>query len=213
MNDTVLAGAALPVASIPVDFDVAIEVASHEALIRQTYKDGVGKLTWCVGMTNATGHRVERCICKPRPLQHCMNIFAWALSNYAAGVRRAFAGYKLTKAQFAAAMSFHWNTGAIERALWVDLWKQGKVDESWAAIMNWHNPSEVTGRREKVRDLFFDGDGTMTEYTRLTKKMTPVWSSATRINVTAELRVAFAEVEAPFSTRRRSRTCCPRCRR
>jgi lysozyme len=106
---TVPAGSALPA----VDFDVAMEVASHEALIRQTYRDSVGKLTWCVGMTNATGHRVDRYIGKPASLQHCMNIYAWALTNYAAGVYRAFKGHQLTKAQFAAALSSHWNTGAI----------------------------------------------------------------------------------------------------
>src|SRR5690554_6331906 len=96
-----------------VDHEVALEVACHEALVRQTYKDSVGVLTWCVGMTNATGHTVERYIGKPASLQHCMNIYAWALDRYADGVRRAFKGTPLTKAQFAAALSFHWNTGAI----------------------------------------------------------------------------------------------------
>lgn len=180
-----------------VDFDVAMEVASHEALIRQTYKDSVGVLTWCVGMTNATGHTVERYIGKPASVQHCMNIYAWALGNYAAGVYRAFKGHKLTKAQFAAALSFHWNTGAIEKASWVKLWKAGDIDGARKAIMNWVTPKEITGRREKERDLFFDGkwsnDGRMTEYTRLTGKMTPVWSSARKIDVSAELRAAFGQ--------------------
>lgn len=49
-----------------VDFNVAMEVAAYEALVRQTYKDSKGVLTWCVGMTNATGHRVERYIGKPQ---------------------------------------------------------------------------------------------------------------------------------------------------
>ncbi len=180
-----------------VDADVALEVASHEAIIRQTYKDSVNKLTWCVGMTNATGHNVERYIGNPAPLQHCMNIYAWALKNYAAGVYRAFAGHDLTKAQFAAALSFHWNTGAIERASWVKLWKQGKIAEARKAIMNWVTPPEIRGRREKERDLFFDGkwsnNGTMTEYTRVRSNMSPDWSSAKRIDVSAELRKAFAK--------------------
>lgn len=180
-----------------VDFDVAMEVASHEALIRQTYKDSVGVLTWCVGMTNATGHTVERYIGKPATLQHCMIIYAWALNNYAAGVRRAFKDHKLTKAQFAAALSFHWNTGQIENASWVKLWKAGDIAGARNAIMNWVTPKELKGRREKERELFFDGkwsnDGRMTEYTRLTAKMTPVWSSAIKIDVTAELRAAFGQ--------------------
>lgn len=180
-----------------VDFEVAMEVASHEALIRQTYKDSVGIKTWCVGMTNATGHTVERYIGKPASLQHCMNIYAWALGNYAAGVYRAFKGHKLTKAQFAAALSFHWNTGAIERAEWVKLWKAGDIAGAKKAFMNWVSPPEIKGRRKKERDLFFDGkwsnDGRMTEYTRLTAKMTPVWSSAIKIDVSKELRAAFGK--------------------
>lgn len=190
--NTMLLGVALPA----VDFDVAMEVASHEALIRQTYKDSIGKLTWDVGMTNATGHTVERYIGKPASLQHCMNVYVWALRNYAVGVYRAFKGHTLSKAQFAAALSFHWNTGAIETATWVKLWKAGDVAGAKLAIMNWDNPPEIEGRRRAERDLFFDykwtNDGTMTEYTRLTKKMRPVWSSAIKINVSKELRAAFA---------------------
>lgn len=182
-----------------VDYDAAMEVASHEALIRQTYKDSIGKLTWCVGMTNATGHTVERYIGKPASLQHCMNVYAWALQNYAAGVYRAFKGHAISKAQFAAALSFHWNTGAIERAHWVKLWKAGKVAEAKLAIMEWDNPPEIADRREAERDLFFDhkwtNDGKMTEYTRLTSSMTPVWKSAIKIDVSKELRAAFANDE------------------
>jgi lysozyme len=73
-----------------IDYAVAMEVAAHEALLRQTYKDSENVLTWCVGMTNATGHRVERYIGKPQTLQHSMNIYAWVLTNYAEQVREVF---------------------------------------------------------------------------------------------------------------------------
>lgn len=179
-----------------VDYDVAMEVASHEALIRQTYLDSAGVKTWCVGMTNATGHTVERYINNPASLQHCMNVYAWALDRYAAGVRKAFAGHVLTKAQFAAALSFHWNTGAIGKAAWVKHWKAGRIAAARKAFMNWNKPPEIKKRREKERDLFFGGkwsnNGTMTEYTGITARMTPAWSSAKRIDVSKELRAAFA---------------------
>ncbi len=68
-----------------------MEVAAHEALARQTYKDSAGALTWCVGMTNATSHRVEHYIGKPQSVQHCMGMYAWALTNYAAPIIRRFA--------------------------------------------------------------------------------------------------------------------------
>lgn len=178
-----------------VDYEVALEVASHEAIIRQTYKDSVGVLTWSVGLTGATGHTVDRYINNPQPLQHCLNIYVWALRKYADDVDRAFAGHKLTKAQFAAALSFHWNTGRIGTAAWVKHWKAGRIADAKRAFMAWNKPKEIIGRREKERDLFFDGkwsnNGTMTEYTRLTKNMTPVWSSARKIDVSKELRAAF----------------------
>lgn len=179
-----------------VDQRVALEVASHEALVRQTYKDSVGVNTWNVGMTNATGHRVERYIGKPASLQHCMNLYAWALVMYAAAVIEMFKGRPLTQAQFAAALSFHWNTGAIKRASWVRYWLRGDDEAARKAFMNWVTPSEIAKRRAKERDLFFDGkwsnDGTMLEFTRVRPNMTPDWGSGRRINVAEELRAAFA---------------------
>jgi GH24 family phage-related lysozyme (muramidase) len=182
--------------SLVVDYDVALEIASHEAIVRQAYKDSVGKWTWSAGLTSATGHDVERYIGKPQTLEKCLAVYAWALENYAEEVRKAFAGYSLTKAQFAGALSFHWNTGAIKRASWVKLWKAGDIAGARKAFMEWNKPAEIIPRRQKECDLFFNckwsNDGTMIEYTRLTSKSTPVWSSAKRINVEKELRAAFA---------------------
>lgn len=182
--------------ALAVDYDVAMEVASHEAIIRQAYKDSKGIWTWSVGLTSATGHVVERYIGKPQSLEHCLRVYVWALDNYADEVRRAFAGTALTKAQFAAALSFHWNTGQIGKASWVKLFKAGKIAEARKAFMNYSKPKEIIPRRQKERDLFFDGKwsnaGTMTEYTKLTAKSTPQWSSAKRINVSKELRAALA---------------------
>jgi GH24 family phage-related lysozyme (muramidase) len=191
MAQTVSLGAAHPA----VDFDVAMEVASHEALIRQTYKDSVGKLNlvrrhdqrnWSQGRTL---YRQTR---RLAALHLCLGA-----GNYAAGVHRAFKGHKITTAQFAATLSFHWNTGEIETASWVKLWKAGDVAGAKKAIMHWVTPPEIAGRRKKERDLFFDGkwsnDGRMTEYTQLTAKMTPMWSSAVKVDVSVELRKAFAK--------------------
>ena len=200
-NANGVTGSVSPRYSSRVDADVALEVASHEALIRQAYKDSVGVWTWCVGMTNATGHNVERYIDRPADLQHCMDLYAWALTRYADQVETAFAGVTISKAQFAAALSFHWNTGGIGRAAWVKHFRAGNVAAARTAFMAWNKPPEIVGRRGKERDLFFDGkwsnNGTMTEYTRLTSRYTPVWSSGIRINVGAELRRAFGAPTAP----------------
>jgi lysozyme len=190
-------GRALSAGWTAVDSDVALEIAAHEALIRQAYKDSQGVWTWGVGLTSASGHGVERYIGKPQPLIHCLAVYAWALNRYAEAVRAAFNGYPLTKAQFTAALSFQWNTGAIGRASWVKHWKAGDIAKARAAFMEWNKPASIIGRREKERDLFFDGKwsntGTITEYTRLTSKNTPDWSSAVRINIRQELKAALGE--------------------
>jgi len=180
-----------------VDADVALELASHEGLVRQAYKDSVGVLTWSIGVTNASGHKVDRYIGKPQPLEHCLAVYVWLLEQkYLPAVLRAFKGRTLTKAQLAAALSFHYNTGAIERATWVKLWLAGDIAGARKSIMDWSKPAEIIPRRQKERDLFFDGkwsnDGRITEYTRVTSKMAPDWSSARRIDARAAMEAALS---------------------
>ncbi|WP_371346451.1 glycoside hydrolase family protein [Ancylobacter sp. IITR112] len=187
-----------------VDDDVALEVASHEGLVRQTYKDSKGIPTWSIGVTSASGHDVDRYVGKPQPLEHCLAVFAWLLENkYAPAVRKAFGSRTLTQAQFAAALSFHYNAGAISRASWVKKWLAGDIAGARKAFMDWRKPAEIIPRREKERDLFFDGkwsnDGKITEYTRLTGKMTPDWGSARRVDARAALKAALASA-APAPT-------------
>lgn len=170
---------------------VALEVAHHEAVVRQAYKDSVGVWTWSVGLTDATGHSVRRYIGNPQSLEFCLDIYIWALNNYADAVREAFAGHDLTEEQFAAALSFHWNTGAIKRASWVKHWKAGNIPAARKAFMNWTKPPEIKERREAERDLFFKGiwhnTGTMPEYTRVTKSGNIVWSSRVDRDVKATI--------------------------
>lgn len=179
-----------------LDYDVAMEVAGHEAIVRQAYRNPGDVWTWSIGLTSATGHDVERYIGKPQSLDHCLRVYAWALDNYADAVRRVFAGVSITKAQFAAACSFHWNTGDIEKATWVKLFKAGKIAAAKKAFMNYSKPASIIGRRKAERDLFFDGKwsnkGTITEYTRVKASGAIDWSSGKRINVEKEMRAALA---------------------
>ncbi|BCB18072.1 hypothetical protein [Bosea sp. ANAM02] len=175
---------------------VALETASHEGLVRQTYRDSKNVLTWSIGVTNASGHNVDRYIGNPQPMERCLAIYAWLLeTRYAPDVREVFARKPLTEAQFAAALSFHWNTGAIKSATWPKLWLAGDIAAAKKAFMSWNKPAEIVERRQKECDLFFVGkwsnDGRITEYTRVTAKMTPDWASAKRIDVRAALAVAL----------------------
>lgn len=125
-------------ATLPAyDFDVAMEVASHATLIRQTFRDLVGVLTWCVGMTNA---RAKRSIARSgnRPVLHCLNLRAWALGRMPL---RSIAPSRATNSpRLRSAMrSRSTGTWAIERASGVKLWKAGDVSGAEKA-MNWLTP-------------------------------------------------------------------------
>ncbi len=170
---------------------IALEIAAHEGLVRQTYLDSVGVPTWSVGLTRATGHDVRRYWGKPQPLERCLGVYVWALDNYADAVRAEFAGHDLTEAQFGGALSFHWNTGAIRSATWPDLWKAGKTASARRSFLSWRKPPEIIERRKKDAALFFDGKwsstGFVPEYTRLTRRKTPDWNSRVLTDVSEAL--------------------------
>lgn len=167
--------------------NIAMEIIGHEAIVRQAYKDSIGTWTWSVGLTSAAGHKVERYIGNPQPLERCLEVYLWALDNYADDVRALFKERDLTEAQFGAALSFHWNTGALLTASWVAPFKAGDMADAERRFMFWNKPPEIVPRRRAEADLLFRGvwsnDGKATEYTRLKPNHTPDWSSAIRIDV------------------------------
>lgn len=176
---------------------MCLEIAHHEALVRQAYYDSAGVLTWSIGITSASGHRVERYIGQPQTVRRCLEVYVWLLrTKYLPQVLDAM-GPDLSEAQLAAALSFHWNTGEIGKATWVRRWRDGDVPGAERAIMWYVTPAALRPRREAERDLFFRGiwsnDGTVPEYTRLTAKRTPVWASRIERDVTAELAELLSE--------------------
>lgn len=176
----------------PLTYKIAVEVASHEAIIRQAYKDSVNVWTWSAGLTSMSGHKVERYIGNPQTMRRCLEVYIWALDNYADVVRSVFEGVELSEHEMGGALSFHWNTGAIARATWAKRFKAGDRAGARQAFMNYRKPEAIIPRREKERDLFFDGKwsgkGRVVEYTRLTSRHTPIWSSAVNVDVSAMLR-------------------------
>ena len=173
---------------------VALELLHHEAIVREAYKDSVGVWAWGVGVTNASGHEVyPRYKDNPQSLERVLEIFVWLLkTKYGPDVKAAFGGRDLTEEQFAAALSFHYNTGAIGVADWVDTWLSGQVDKARAEIMNWRKPASIIGRRTAERDLFFSGvwsqTGLTTEYPVAKPSYAPKWSGAKKIDVREALR-------------------------
>lgn len=175
---------------------VALEIVTHEAIVLEAYRDSVGVWTWGVGVTDASGHAVGRYKDAPQTVAHVLKVFAWLLrEKYLPDVLRAFDGFPLTEAQTAAALSFHYNTGAIGRASWVGLAKAGRVDAAKASFMEWRNPPEIVERRRKERDLFFDGKWSQTGKVLILPVSKPSYHPNFRggrsVDISADLAEAF----------------------
>lgn len=186
---------------------ILLEVAEHEGLVLEAYRCSAGVLTWGFGVTNASGHRVERYDTanggKRSTIERAVEVFEWLLrTRYLPQVQAAFRGRALTEVQLAAALSFHWNTGGIAQADWVQSFLLGRRERAWAEFMNWSRPREIIGRRKAERALFFDGrwsqDGVVTIYDRVNPRepRNPVWSTARQIDIKDEVRAALRKAGA-----------------
>lgn len=135
----------------------AMELIGHEAIVLTPYYDSVGVLTWGVGHTAMAGEPLPSLLWgKPGEISEAIRVFRKDVERYAAQVRLAFK-VPLTQEQFDAAVSFHFNTGAISRAGWVKKFNAGDVAGARKAFMDWRKPAEIIPRRTKERDLFFNG--------------------------------------------------------
>lgn len=149
---------------------IALELIAHEGIVTQAYKDSVGVWTWSVGITDASGHKVyPRYKDKPQPLEHCIGVYLWLLrEKYLPPVLTAFGSYDPTEAELGAALSFHWNTGAIARASWIKRFVGGDRAGARNAILDWARPASLLARRRLEQALFFEGkwsgDGTALVY-------------------------------------------------
>ncbi len=139
---------------------IALELIAHEGIVTEAYKDSVGVWTWSVGITDASGHKVfPRYKDKPQPLEHCIGVYLWLLrEKYLPPVLAAFGPHDPNEAELGAALSFHWNTGAIARASWIGRFVNGDVAGARKAMLDWARPASLLARRRKEQKLFFDGE-------------------------------------------------------
>lgn len=180
----------------PITERVLKEILHHEAIVQEAYFDSVGKLTWGVGVTSASGHSVERYKDNPQSLERCIEVYVWLLrEKYLPAVREAFAGYQLTEWQWAASLSFHWNTGAIKTASWVKSWKDGDTAKAIEEFMNWSKPAEIIPRRRAERDLFFHGkwagNGLTTVWPVKKPSYSPDWKNGRKVDVSQAVKEAL----------------------
>jgi len=179
---------------------IVAELLHHEGLVREAYRDSAGIWTWSVGITDASGHRVGRYRDNPQSIEHCLEVFVWLLTTrYLPAVLAAFGTHAPSEAQLAAAISFHWNTGAIARATWLKRFLAGNAGEAQSTFLDWCRPPEVLPRRRCERDLFFDarwsGDGGVLLYDVGKPGYRPV--NPRRIQVAPQLAALMAAASEP----------------
>jgi lysozyme len=195
-DDPVPCAAPAKVLNERLNVKVISELMHHESIIREMYKDSVGVETWSAGLTAASGINVRQYKDNPATLQVCIDAVIDRLRKvYVPRVLEAFKGKNLTEAQFAAALSFDYNTGAVTRADWVKHWMNGHTDVAYKSIMNWKSPPEIIGRREAERELFFKGTWSQDGKTKVIgvrkPSYQPDWRSTKRVDVSAEIKAAL----------------------
>lgn len=181
-----------------VTIRVVLETVEHESIVQEAYKDSVGVWTWSVGLTAASGVDPLPYKDKPAPLSVCLAAAVERMRNkYGPEVTKAFRGRVLTEAQFAAALSWHWNTGAIGRTDWVTLFLDGKVKEARSHLEGHYlNGGDLKERRLKEAALFFDGKWTQTGMASVVPVAKPSYQPnfrlTKRVNIMADLALALA---------------------
>jgi len=179
------------------------EIAAHEGIVTSPYLDSVRVWTVGVGHTASAGPPDPARNRREFSVSEIMTIFARDIEKFEVGVRKAFTR-PLSQEQFDAAVSFHFNTGAIGRATWVKKFNAGDIAGSRKSFMSWRKPKEIVPRREKERDLFFDGRyssaGAATLYPANAVGAVQ-WSQGKRVNVLALMSAADAPKPAPAPER------------
>ena len=138
-----------------------VYLAHEEGLALESYldSDNPPNLTWAIGLTAAAGVPVKRYLNRPQPIADCIRASIDRLNAaYLPEINRVFAGHALNDAQAAAVLGFHWNTGAIGRAHWVQDWLAGHADQARHELTtNYLGGGQLQARRNREAALFFDG--------------------------------------------------------
>lgn len=134
-------------------------IAAQEGVVTRAYRDAAGVWTIGVGHTAAAG--------APRPGRgmvvsrtEALAIFRRDLPRYERRVDAALG--PVSQGAFDGAVSFDFNTGAIDRASWVGLFRKGAKGQARAGLLQWTKaggrtlPGLVRRRQAEAR-LIFDG--------------------------------------------------------
>lgn len=135
------------------------EIAGHEGIVLQPYKDSVGVWTLGIGHTAMDGIPPDPSKMDPTrsiTVEEAFDIFAKSIVKYERRVNDAVK-VPLTQNQFDALVSFDYNTGGIDRAQLTKALNEGNLALAAQRFMGWVKPPEIKGRRLKEQRLFRDG--------------------------------------------------------
>lgn len=178
----------------------ACELIDKESIVLEWYLDNatppVG--TWGVGVTAASGENVLQYKDNPSTLEHALEVFAKvARAKYAPAVFRAFKGYNLSIAQFAAALSFEYNTGKIESTDWVSLVCEGQPIGAESFLKSHYlNGGTLQGRRNDEAALFFHGIWKSDGHANILKVSKPSYHPTFNGSARVDIRAAMAQALA-----------------
>lgn len=143
-------------------------LAGKEGLVLEWYLDTEKVGTWALGVTDKSGHLVGRYKDKPTTIERALEVSIWLMrTKYLPSVVKAFAGHTLLEHELAAALSFHYNTGAITTTSWVKMFLAGDKKGAREFLETHYtndrtndgiNNGVLTTRRFDEADLFFDAE-------------------------------------------------------
>lgn len=180
-------------------------LVAHEGIVPAPYLDSVGVLTFGIGHTAAAGPPDPASLRRGMPadldaaLREVFRVFRADLARFEADVLRVLAGRTVPQHEFDAAVSFHFNTGAIGRASWVKEWLAGRKDAAAGLMMQWRRPAAIIPRREAERDLFRDGTypaGLATVW-QVDRNARVIWTPARRLTCDQVLDLLRPEATLP----------------
>ena len=162
-----------------------MEIIAHEAIVLSPYRDVKDIWTIGIGHTAMAGGIDPAKFNGQLTLAGALHIFRSDLAKYERRVAKAFIR-PLAQNEFDAAVSFDFNTGAIDRATWVETFNAGHRDLAVQQIMNWQKPPQIIPRRQKEQALFASGhyaaNGTAMAYPA-TKSGVVLWKQGTKVSV------------------------------
>jgi lysozyme len=113
-----------------------MEIIAHEAIVLSPYRDVKDIWTIGVGHTAMAGGINPVKFKGQLTLAGALHVFRTDLAKYERRVAKAFTR-PLSQHEFDAAVSFDFNTGAIDRATWVETFNSGNRELAIQQIMNW----------------------------------------------------------------------------